>query len=89
MAEIKVLFEMCDVDKDGEIEIEELSAVMTKMGLEFTAQQLTVMFNELDRGAYHDFLLCYSSYFVDKSGTISFNEFIGGLRWMNTVPALI
>eukprot|EP01128_Nolandella_sp_AFSM9_P007090 TRINITY_DN378_c1_g1_i1.p1 TRINITY_DN378_c1_g1~~TRINITY_DN378_c1_g1_i1.p1 ORF type:complete len:315 (+),score=103.72 TRINITY_DN378_c1_g1_i1:78-947(+) len=64
---MRSLFALCDKDGDGEISLSELGDIMGQLGVNHTPAEITAMFTQLD---------------VDGSQTISFNEFLGGLRWM-------
>jgi Ca2+-binding EF-hand superfamily protein len=62
---MKELFAMCDSDGDGELRRPELGQVMTDLGITHTLEDLDSLFKQLD---------------TDNSGTVTFEEFLRGLR---------
>eukprot|EP01127_Copromyxa_protea_P013560 TRINITY_DN3673_c0_g1_i2.p1 TRINITY_DN3673_c0_g1~~TRINITY_DN3673_c0_g1_i2.p1 ORF type:complete len:188 (-),score=31.26 TRINITY_DN3673_c0_g1_i2:435-998(-) len=61
------LFDMCDADGDGEVTCVELGKVMDDLNITHTPQDLENLFEQLD---------------ADDNGTVSFDEFLKGIRFM-------
>jgi len=65
---IQDLFKMCDKDGDGEISQTELAEMMKGLGIKHTDKELESMFLQLDN---------------DQSGSITFAEFLNGLKYLD------
>jgi len=63
---MKECFNLMDTNGDGELSQSELAQVMQSLGIHHSKEEIAVLFHELD---------------TDKSNSISFQEFLGGLRW--------
>jgi len=68
VAAMKECFQQMDTNGDGELSKVELGQVMRSLGINHTEAEINILFKELD---------------TDKSNTISFKEFLGGLRWIS------
>jgi len=66
VATMKECFTQMDSNGDGELSKAELAQVMRSLGIKHSDQEIDSLFNDLD---------------ADKSNSISFQEFLGGLRW--------
>jgi len=66
VATMKECFNQMDANKDGELSKTELAQVMRSLGIRHSDKEIDCLFNDLD---------------IDKSNSISFQEFLGGLHW--------
>lgn len=64
---MKDLFSMCDMDGDGELTKVELGKVIEDLGIDASKADLDNLFKQLD---------------ADNNGTVCFEEFLRGLRFM-------
>lgn len=63
----------------------ELGEIMKSLGVANSPKELKTMFENLDVGT--GVVFCFPFLNIpDKSQTINFNEFLGGLRWIQRVP---
>jgi len=74
ISSMKECFQQMDSNGDGELSKSELAQVMKSLGIKHTDTELNTLFTELD---------------TDKSNTISFTEFLSGLRWSSRSSNMI
>jgi hypothetical protein len=88
---MKELFLICDKNKDGQLTLKELSTVFSEMGLSASPNEIQELFEVCDHLILISNVLFIIKFGygqdldVDNSGTVTFDEFLGGIKRMKNV----